>query len=76
MTGLIPQEQLDESRRRYFEANPTPAMICVRWLRDDPSLTVAQLALLVGRSRGWVRKVLKASALQPARAGKRKTLIS
>ena len=65
--GLIPEETLLESQRRYYEQHPTREMIVARLLREDPSLTVAQLALIVMRSRGWVRKVLRRAGLQAAR---------
>jgi hypothetical protein len=68
--GLIPEEILLESQRRYYELHPTPAMLTVRTLKAKPDMTTAELALIVGRSRGWVRKVLRQAGLTAARVRK------
>jgi len=70
--GLIPEADLQHSREKYFAANPTPAMICVRTLKTNPDMTTAELALIVSRSRSWVRKVLKAAGIKAALTKRRK----
>lgn len=68
--GLIPEEDLRRAQEKYFRLHPTPAMLTVRTLKAKPDMTTAELALIVSRSRSWVRKVLKAAGLQAARVRK------
>jgi hypothetical protein len=73
MTGLIDETALRASQEKYFAEHPTPAMILIRTAKANPTANTTELALIVGRSRSWVRKILKANAVTAARAGKGKT---
>jgi len=70
--GFIPEEDLQRSREKYFAEHPTPAMILLRAAKANPTATTAELALIVGRSRSWVRRTLKAAGLTAARVRKEK----
>jgi len=65
-SSLIPEEDLQRAREKYLRENPVPpthAEILCRIAREDPTLTVAQLADAAERSRSWVRKVLRQNGI-------------
>ena len=70
--GLIPEEILQAEREKYYAEHPTPAMVLVRTARENPTATVSELALIVKRSRSWVRKILAAKGITPGKARRKK----
>jgi hypothetical protein len=72
MGSLIPEADLQRSREKYEREHPTSAQVLIRTARMNPDATTAELALIVSRSRSWVRRTLKASGLQAAKVRKEK----
>jgi hypothetical protein len=72
MGSLIPEADLRRAQEKYYAANPTREMVCIRTLKANPTMTTAELSLILGRSQSWVRRVLKAAGLSAARVKGRK----
>ncbi len=66
--GLIPEEVLEAARKKYYEQNPTPAMVLVKTAHENPGASVSELAVITGHSRSWTRKVLMAAGITPVTA--------
>jgi hypothetical protein len=66
MGSLIPEAELQAARERYLREHPVPpsrAEILCEVAREDPSLTVAELASAADRSPAWVRRILKQAGI-------------
>jgi transposase len=63
MKTVIPEEELQVLRERYRREHPTIAEILCQVAREDPSLTIAELAVAAERSLSWVRKTLKQAGI-------------
>jgi hypothetical protein len=76
--ALFTPQQLEAARAKYEQEQSrvraehqsqqprTHAEILVEIVREDPALTVAELAEAAGRSYSWVRRTLKAAGLKAA----------
>jgi hypothetical protein len=74
MPFLIPTEQLLASRRKYEAERPkTHAEILCIIAREDPTVTVSELAEASGHSLAWVRKHLKLAGIALIKPQRQKT---
>jgi hypothetical protein len=80
--SLIPESELVAAHARYMATLAVPkakdhkAEILIEVVREDPSLTVAQLAVAAEHSPSWVRRHLRAAGLLAPATPRNKTTIT
>ena len=82
MGSLIPEKDLEAARQKYVAEEAakraslppvkTRGEILVEVYREDPTLSIAELAEASSRSERWVRKTLREAGLAIPRAPRRR----